>query len=220
MVSSLIHALVSRGSTILAEHSSGKRDFSQAVQTILSKIPPNNSKLTYVWEQYLFHYVSEGGLTFLVMADDSVGRRMPFAFLADLQRKFTTAYSPDIIFDVPAYGLNEYSPQIGSLMHEYSTSPPTDALSQTQNELNQVRDIMVHNVEQILSRGERIDLLVDKTDTLSGQAWAFRRGARDVRRREFWKNQRILALSIFVGLFFIWIIVAQFCGAGLNHCSN
>lgn len=35
---------------------------------------------------------------------------------------------------------------------------------------------MVHNVEQILSRGERIELLVDKTDTLSGQAWAFRRG--------------------------------------------
>jgi hypothetical protein len=24
--------------------------------------------------------------------------------------------------------------------------------------------------------------------------------ARDVRRREFWKNQRILALSVFVGL--------------------
>jgi len=85
-------------------------------------------------------------------------------------------------------------------MHEYSTSPPADALSQTQADLAQVRDIMVHNVEQILSRGERIELLVDKTDNLSGQAWAFRRGARDVRRREFWKNQRILALSVFVGL--------------------
>lgn len=45
-----------------------------ATQTILSKIPPNNSKLTYVWEQYLFHYVSEGGITYLVMADDSAGR--------------------------------------------------------------------------------------------------------------------------------------------------
>ena len=45
-----------------------------ATQTILSRIPPNNSKLTYVWENYLFHYVSEGGFTFLVMADDSAGR--------------------------------------------------------------------------------------------------------------------------------------------------
>lgn len=81
---------------ILAEHQAGQRDFGQgewivihfvwlllnsatkfvhlAVQTILSRIPPNNSKLTYVWEEYLFHYVSEGGITYLVMADDSAGR--------------------------------------------------------------------------------------------------------------------------------------------------
>jgi vesicle-associated membrane protein 7 len=143
---------------------------------------------------------------------------MPFAFLADLQRRvrhldqdvfskliffawrvqqFTSAYSSNLIFDVPAYGLNEYSPQIGSLMHEYSTSPPTtDALSQTQNELNQVRDIMVHNVEQILSRGERIELLVDKTDTLSGQAWAFRRGwASAVCLSSWWRALRFRADS-------------------------
>ncbi|KAG8919564.1 hypothetical protein FRC02_001556, partial [Tulasnella sp. 418] len=164
---SLIHALVARGSIILAEHHSGKRDFSQAVQTILSKIPPNNSKLTYVWEQYLFHYISEGGLTFLVMADDSVGRRMPFTFLADLQRRFTTTYSNDVIHDAPAYGLNEFSAQIGELMHEYSTSPPPDALNTARQDLAQVKDIMVHNVEQILSRGERIELLVDKTDTMA-----------------------------------------------------
>jgi len=217
---SLIHALVARGSVILAEHSDGQRDFSNAVQMILNKIPPNNSKLTYVWEQYLFHYVSEGGLTYMVMADDSVGRRMPFAFLAELQRQFSESYSPEAILDVPAYGLNEFSSRIDGLMNQFSTSPPNDVLTQTREEINHVRDIMVQNVEQILSRGERIELLVDKTDNLNNQAWAFRRGARDVRRREFWKNQRILALSIFVGLLLLYVIIAQFCGAGLNRCSS
>ncbi|ELU36437.1 Synaptobrevin domain-containing protein [Rhizoctonia solani AG-1 IA] len=158
-----------------------------AVATILSKIPPNNSKLTYVWEQYLFHYVSEDGLTFLVMADDAAGRRMPFTFIADLQRRvsprvscFTTAYSRDQIDDAPAYGLNEFSSQVGKvgffglskemeaeqiaqLIEQYNIAPPVDALSQAQQDLAQVKDIMVHNVEQILSRGERIELLVDKT---------------------------------------------------------
>ena len=85
-------------------------------------------------------------------------------------------------------------------MHEYNTNPPPDALSNAQNNLAQVKDIMVHNVEQILSRGERIELLVDKTDTMAGQAWAFRRGARTVRRQQFWKNQKILMLSIAVGI--------------------
>jgi vesicle-associated membrane protein 7 len=59
---------------------------------------------------------------------------------------------------------------------------------------------MVHNVEQILSRGERIELLVDKTDNMAGQAQAFRRGARSVRRQQFWRNQKIMLLSAAVGI--------------------
>ncbi|THV05374.1 VAMP/synaptobrevin-like protein [Dendrothele bispora CBS 962.96] len=215
---SLIHALVARGSTILAEHKAGSRDFSSATQTILSKIPPNNSKLTYVWEQYLFHYVSEGGFTYLVMADDSAGRKIPFAFLAELQRKFLEAPSSSADDpNMPAYGMQgTFSPVISNLMHKYNTAPPQDEVARAQAELNQVKDIMVQNVEQILSRGERIELLVDKTDVMAGQATAFRRGARTVRRQMWWKNKKILGLSILVGLILLWIIVAQFCGASLQ----
>jgi vesicle-associated membrane protein 7 len=93
-----------------------------------------------------------------------------------------------------------FGPVISELMHTYNTEPPTDELSQAHSELNQVKDIMVQNVEQILSRGERIELLVDKTDAMAGQATAFRRGARTVRREMWWKNQKVLALSVLVGL--------------------
>jgi len=218
---SLIHAVVARGSVILAEHQAGGRDFSQATQTILSKIPPNNSKLTYVWEQYLFHYVSEGGLTYLVMADDSAGRRMPFAFLGELQRRFTSTPSSSSVSDVPAHGLQgSFSPVISELMDTYNTAPPADELNRARGELDQVKNIMVQNVEQILSRGERIELLVDKTDSIAHQSTAFRRGARTVRRQQFWKNQKIVILSALVALVLLWIIVAQFCGAGLNQCGS
>ncbi|KAE9399626.1 VAMP/synaptobrevin-like protein [Gymnopus androsaceus JB14] len=193
---SLIHALVAQGSTILAEHKAGSRDFSQATQTILSKIPPNNSKLTYVWENYLFHYISEGGFTYLVMADDSAGR-------------------------TAAYGLQgTFAPTIANLVNTYNTAPPVDEIARAQTELNQVKDIMVQNVEQILSRGERIELLVDKTDVMAGQATAFRRGARNVRRQMWWKNKKILCLGILVALVLLWVLLAQFCGAGLRCGSS
>src|ERR1700744_3072699 len=85
-------------------------------------------------------------------------------------------------------------------MHQYTTSPPPDALNQARSELAQVKDIMVQNVEQILSRGERIELLVDKTDSMVSQATAFRRCARTVRRQMWWKNKRILGLGVLVAL--------------------
>jgi len=227
---SLIHALVAdaESSTILVECSTGRKDFSNAVQKILDKIPPNNSKLTYVWEQYLFHYISESGIVYLVMADDSIGRRIPFAFLAKLMEIIpasTASGSSTSSASAPAHhSLQlEYEPGLQSLMDEFNQDPTrasNDALTDAQNELNQVKDIMVHNVEQILSRGERIELLVDKTDNFAQQAVAFRRGARAQRRRMWWRNQRILWLSILVGLLVLYLIVAGFCGLGLNHCRK
>lgn len=99
-----------------------------------------------------------------MMADDAAGRRMPFAFLSDLQRRFLSQESSS-----SATSFGSFSPVISSLMHTYNTNPPTDELTRAQNELNQVKDIMVQNVEQILSRGERIELLVDKTDNMASQ---------------------------------------------------
>ncbi|EJD07782.1 VAMP/synaptobrevin-like protein [Fomitiporia mediterranea MF3/22] len=219
---SLIHALVARGPEVLAEHHAGIRDFSQATQTILSKIPQGPGKLTYAWEQYLFHYVSDGTLIFLVMADDAAGRRMPFAFLYELERQFAespTASTQDLS-SVPSHGLQQsFGPRLAALVDEFNTAPPTDEITRAKGELAQVKDIMVQNVEQILSRGERIELLVDKTDNMASQATAFRRGARTVRRQQFWRNQKIMILSVAVALVIIWVIAAQFCGAGLNQCG-
>lgn len=113
--------------------------------------------------------------------------------------------------DTPSYGLQgSFGPVIASLMHEFNTAPPQDELTRAQNELNQVKDIMVQNVEQILSRGERIELLVDKTDVMAGQATAFRRGARSVRREMWWKNTKILILSFFVALVSILISFSRY----------
>jgi vesicle-associated membrane protein 7 len=140
---------------------------------------------------------------------------MPFGFLVELQRKVRLS-APTLCelitlqfleapmsssSDIPAYGLQgSFGPTIAKLMHTYNTAPPLDEIARAQAELNQVKDIMVQNVEQILNRGERIELLVDKTDVMAGQATAFRRGARIVRRQMWWKNTRVLGLSILVGL--------------------
>ncbi|KAL4063810.1 synaptobrevin-domain-containing protein [Scleroderma citrinum] len=150
------------------------------------------------------------------MIDD---RKVPFAFLADLQRKFLElpSSSAAALTSTPAYGLQgTFSPVISALMHTYNTAPPQDEIARAQAELNQVKDIMVQNVEQILSRGERIELLVDKTDNMAHQATAFRRGARAARRQMWWKNSKVLALTVVVVLLLLYLIIAQFCGAALR----
>ena len=45
--------------------------------------------MSYVYDRYLFHYIQKNSITFLCMADDEFPRRIAFAFLEDLMRRFT-----------------------------------------------------------------------------------------------------------------------------------
>lgn len=59
--------------------------------------------------RYLFHYICEDGITYMCMADDSFGRRIPFIFLQDLKERFLSSYGKTRALEAPPYGLNEFS---------------------------------------------------------------------------------------------------------------
>lgn len=81
-----------------------------------------------------------------------------------------------------------------------------------QEEIESVRGIMTQNIERVLERGERIDLLVDKTDRLGEGARGFRVGARRLRRRMWWKNVKLMILLTVVVIFLVYLFVGFGCG--------
>eukprot|EP00882_Tetradesmus_deserticola_P020165 GHRQ01021735.1.p2 GENE.GHRQ01021735.1~~GHRQ01021735.1.p2 ORF type:complete len:100 (+),score=39.49 GHRQ01021735.1:256-555(+) len=76
-------------------------------------------------------------------------------------------------------------------MTYFNSDPGADVIDRVRGEISQVKGIMVENIERVLDRGERLDLLVDKTDLLQGEAFAFRREATRARRVMWWKNVRM-----------------------------
>lgn len=57
---------------------------------------------------------------------------------------------------------------------------------------SQIRTIMVENIEKILERGDRIELLVDKTATMQDGAFHFKKQSRRLRRALWMKNAKLL----------------------------
>lgn len=123
----------------------------------------------------MFHYITENGITYMCMANESFGQRIPFLFLRDIQVKFLETYTHAQIMSAPAFGMNSFSTVIEARMTYFSTEPSIDRFKQVKGEIDQVKDIMTHNIERVLERGERIDTLVDRTDGLSQQAFAFKK---------------------------------------------
>ncbi|KEZ43862.1 Synaptobrevin [Scedosporium apiospermum] len=217
----LLYACIAHHSTILSEcTTSASSQTSSLASLILPKIQHTTpQKLTYTHGTHHIHYIAEapsdhpdhpdaGGLTFLVVAESSFGRRIPFGFLFEIRKRFFDAFpveSTDFA-DMPNYGAGSFNADLRNLMVDYGTTAggQNDAITTAKREIDDVRGIMTRNIEGLLERGERMDLLVDKTDRLGGSAREFRVRSRDLKRRMWWKNVKLMGL---LGLVLVLIII-------------
>ncbi|CDK24265.1 unnamed protein product [Kuraishia capsulata CBS 1993] len=89
------------------------------------------------------------------------------------------------------------------------------SIEEATSEIDEVRNIMAENIERVIERGERINLLVNKTDKINTSANSFRRRAIAVRKRMWWANIRFVVLLSAVGLFLFYVLVGFECGLPL-----
>ena len=93
-----------------------------------------------------------------------------------------------------AYAMNnEFSLVIANEMKRANKKEEPDKISSLQDEVNQVKDIMVANIDVIMERGEKLDLLVDKTENLSANSVTFRTTSRNL-QRAMWYVSKIYML--------------------------
>lgn len=62
---------------------------------LLGKIDDSKpGRVSYVYDQYMFHYLVNDGITFLCMTSLDAGERvrLPFAFLDEIRTEFGKAY--------------------------------------------------------------------------------------------------------------------------------
>ncbi|PLB44444.1 synaptobrevin-domain-containing protein [Aspergillus steynii IBT 23096] len=234
----LLYSCIAHRTTILAEHSapgSSSTSASSLASIILPKISHDRpQKLTFTHERLFVHYIADSPtgsspdesaststeptsyapLSYIVVATAEQGRRIPFAYLLEMKRKFLAAYSPSNtdFASLPAYGCAAFNTELRALIHTYNTAPPADSLASARKEIDSVRDIMTENIERVLERGERIDLLVDKTDRLGGNAHDFRMRSRGLRRRMWWKNIKLMVLLVVVVIFLLYLFIGMGCG--------
>jgi vesicle-associated membrane protein 7 len=63
----------------------------------------------------------------------------------------------------------------------------------------------------VLGRGERLELLVEKTDTMGSQAFAFKRQARALRQQMWWQSARMSVIIAALVLLGAYAIVCAVC---------
>lgn len=211
----ILYGLVARGTTVLAEFSAVTGNAGAVVRRILEKISETESaesRLCFSQDRYIFHILVSDGIIFLCMANDTFGRRMPFSYLEDIHMRFMKNYGRVAPYS-PAYAMNdEFSRVLHQQMEFFSSNPSADTLSRVQGEVGEIRTIMVDNIDKILERGDRIELLVDKTATMQDSSFHFRKQSKRLRRALWTKNAKLLAMLTGLIVLLLYLLIATICG--------
>eukprot|EP01031_Cornospumella_fuschlensis_P001750 gene1750-2184_t len=129
--------------------------------------------MSYVYDKHVFHYIVDQGITFLCMSDESAKRRITFAFLEDIKKIWRERYTAVEQSALP-FALNDmFSPILRQKIDFYNTNPSADNITRVQAQIDEVKDVMLENIDRVLERGERIELLVDKTTRMNEQSIKF-----------------------------------------------
>jgi vesicle-associated membrane protein 7 len=72
----------------------------------------------------------------------------------------------------------------------------------------------------VLARGEKIELLVDKSEALNDSAKKFQRSSRALKNVMWWKNVKMWLLIIAIVAVLIWLISSFVCGFDYSKCKG
>jgi len=208
-------------SQVLAEYTSSglTGNFSTVTRVLLKKIPEQDGKLSYLYDKYIFHYMVEDGLTYLCMTDRDFTRAVAFQFLSDIKDRFVATYG-DRGKTAIAFAFNaDFQRVLQQQMDKFNTQK-TDKIAKVQEEISQVKDVMIKNIDKVLERGEKIELLVDKTEVLDQHAFKFKKQSRKLKNSMWWKNIKLMVLIVIMIIVIIYVILASACGGmSLPNCG-
>ncbi|XP_012890830.1 PREDICTED: vesicle-associated membrane protein 7 isoform X3 [Dipodomys ordii] len=94
----------------------------------------------------------------------------------------------------------------------HSENKGVDRVMETQAQVDELKGIMVRNIDLVAQRGERLELLIDKTENLVDSSVTFKTTSRNLARAMCMKNIKLTIIIIIISIVFIYIIVSPLCG--------
>eukprot|EP01095_Lingulamoeba_sp_RSL-Kostka_P002861 TRINITY_DN13782_c0_g1_i1.p1 TRINITY_DN13782_c0_g1~~TRINITY_DN13782_c0_g1_i1.p1 ORF type:complete len:224 (-),score=45.39 TRINITY_DN13782_c0_g1_i1:160-831(-) len=211
--SNIIYTVVARSSLILAEYTSQSGTFTEITRRLLNNINfQENEKMTYVYDDYCFHYSMKYGLIFLCLSGKNFDRSTSFAFLNDISNRWYSTYKNQGQ-TAPALGMNsDFSGTLRNQMEYYNSNPSEDRIKSMNREIDDIIDVMQQNIGNVIERGNKLTILVDKTDKLDTNANQFRKSSNKLKWYMITKNIKLTVMLICILLLVAYFIAAAVCG--------
>ncbi|XP_031496508.1 vesicle-associated membrane protein 724-like [Nymphaea colorata] len=217
---SFIFSFVARGTMILAEYTEFTGNFPAIASQCLQKIPSSNSKFTFNCDHHTFNFIVEDGYAYCVVAKESAGKQLSIAFLERIKAEFKKRYGGGKADTAIAKSLNK---EFGPIMKEnmqyvIDHAEEIAKLVKVKGQVSEVKNIMMENIDKVMDRQEKLDVLSEKTENLRSQAQRFQKQGVQIRRKMWFENMKIKLVILGILLLLVLIVWVSVCQG--FKCTN
>ncbi|ORZ05049.1 Longin-like domain-containing protein [Absidia repens] len=119
-------------------------------------------------------YAHPQGISGVIFSDKEYPSRVAFSLLNKVLDEFLVKFPPE---KWNGTQLLDY-PELTSYLQKYQDPKQADTIMKVQNELDETTAILHKTIDSVLQRGEKLDSLVDRSETLSSQSKMFYKTAK------------------------------------------
>uniref|UniRef100_A0A6B2LEJ2 V-SNARE coiled-coil homology domain-containing protein n=1 Tax=Arcella intermedia TaxID=1963864 RepID=A0A6B2LEJ2_9EUKA len=173
-------------------------------------------------EVQIYIFVAKG-LTTICLTTPNFPKRIPFTFLAEV---LVTFLNSNLQMTNPwqtatTLSYTTFVPQLARLTKFHSDPTKTDKITILKEQIKVAQDHQRDTIELLLERGEHIDVLENKTDTLAKESVSFRVKAKQMKTRLWFKNVKLIVILVIVALVAVFFLVWFGCGVpDFKNCKT
>nr|CAG4652291.1 EOG090X0HBC [Triops cancriformis] len=154
-------------------------DYQNQAKMLFRKLTQQSpSRCTIETGPYLFHYMIENDVCYLVLCDKNYSKKLAFSYLEDLAQEFHSQYGARVSTVSRPYSFIEFDTYIQKARKSYLDSRTRRNLNNLNTELQDVQRIMVQNIDDVLQRGSLLSELDNKAQNLSVLSQKYKKDAR------------------------------------------
>ncbi|XP_066584303.1 vesicle-trafficking protein SEC22b-B [Prorops nasuta] len=177
----------------------------QAKMLFKSLKPQSPSRCTIETGPYLFHFLIENGICYLVLCEKNYSKRIAYSYLEDIAQEFHSQYGKRVNEVTRPYSFIEFDTYIQKANKVFSDSRSRRNMNALNNQLHDVQRIMVQNIDDVLQRGTVLSELDTKTQNLSMLSQKYKKDAAHLNSKSMYIKAvaGIVAFLVFLLYFFI-----------------
>eukprot|EP01098_Paradermamoeba_levis_P016651 TRINITY_DN90_c0_g1_i1.p1 TRINITY_DN90_c0_g1~~TRINITY_DN90_c0_g1_i1.p1 ORF type:complete len:214 (-),score=70.14 TRINITY_DN90_c0_g1_i1:225-866(-) len=194
------YAAVARTPTTIFAETSGKSEIIGIAKRVLESTEfSTDTKKTYTYQGHSYNHTVADGVCFMCVAPESFQRRVAFAFLERIRAEYMENHK-----DKKSAG--DFKKFLEAEKKFFSENPSSDKINQLQQEVDQVKSIMIQNIDKTLQRGAKLQDIDTQANELAVNTQTFKKKTVKLKCALLKKNVKLTMIIVGCCLLIILII--------------